>query len=1126
MIEEGMYVRCPIDFEFKDDPRQFALAKVKCVDRLGTIVDVEYQDPFDYGSYYDIRLLPTKFSIEKLEHCRAQQNAKVFYDGCEYKVVTRSKAENQHYKYRLLSIDELSYTEAIEDEIEIPFIYGDSDPVQQMRNYEFHNPRFYFGRQIAKSTMTVLENSIYGFKELTGCKIYLKAYQLDAIMRCVQTKPCRYMLADEVGLGKTIEAASVLKIFLGEKVDQNVLIIVPQSLLAQWKTELLFKFNLYEGINKNNNLITIKSYDEISKSDLSDNYDFLIVDEVHNYIYSQDKYEKIHAISKNSTNVLMLSATPVLQRQKEYLKLLRLIMPSKYDDVSEKVFEELVKKQETLSKKIYGILDDIDYIKSDFLPNIGKDKNAIIDLKDQLEVIQENLDTICSLLNDNAINEMLARINYEGEDFGIHDIQVVVSYVCENYQIENCIIRGRRMLLGIYPEDPDGQFAKRTSEKIEEIIDEKSNYYEFEAYNALLNWIHSNENIKNEEYVDETIKPILSSFFSSPWAYYEQLTQISKKGIDIDHNVIKTAKRWIDDEDECVTCLEEILDGEKDHTSKLIKIVDYIDNLPSGQKVVIFTDFKETFEKFYDVLSEYYGEDYVSAFGEHIDKDVAEINMYKFQSNSECNILICDKSGGEGRNLQNADVVIHTNLPWNINEIEQRIGRLDRLGRDVTKEVKSLIVYSKNTSEEQLYKLWNEGLNVFNQSLSGLEIIFGEINSKITKAIADDFDIGLSSIVPELIDYSKKMRDVVRKEQMFDATSKKYKPLYKQLERILSNYEFNENDLFEKTMMSWATTSGFEGFDKSSKNKTITFSEHKFSPRAAENTYLIPPNQDDYFTKKENVIAINAQRGLEEEKEHNITKNNRTIKGTFNRETAIKNDYIHFFAPGDEIFDCIIENAEQSYKGKSCAFIYGTNEVEWCGMVYTFSVQPKESVLINNNISPYEISQYRSFLSTKLIKIPVAFTDCNEETTKLAMKKYEQLISKGYSNDDEDDRYEHLGRRGKKGGFLYYKHEGISNADWFKILFSDEKWKNLVDTSYNNAKAKAFKKISDQLDINGVKELMESNISSLEASSKYFGLKSNELNEMKMKNESIINSLEKPVIKTESACFMWFRKYE
>ena len=69
--------------------------------------------------------------------------------------------------------------------------------------------------------MNVLNNSILGFKELAGCKIYLKAFQLNTIMQCLQSECCRYMLADEVGLGKTIEACAVLKIYLSNNSEKT-----------------------------------------------------------------------------------------------------------------------------------------------------------------------------------------------------------------------------------------------------------------------------------------------------------------------------------------------------------------------------------------------------------------------------------------------------------------------------------------------------------------------------------------------------------------------------------------------------------------------------------------------------------------------------------------------------------------------------------------------------------------------------------------------------------------------------------------------------------------------------------------------------------------------------------------
>lgn len=63
------------------------------------------------------------------------------------------------------------------------------------------------------------------------------------------------------------------------------------------------------------------------------------------------------------------------------------------------------------------------------------------------------------------------------------------------------------------------------------------------------------------------------------------------------------------------------------------------------------------------------------------------------------------------------------------------------------------------------------------------------------------------------------------------------------------------------------------------------------------------------------------------------------IMGSFDRQVAIKNDYIHFYAPGDEIFDCIVENAMGSYKGM-CTALAAESSVNWKGFIYTYSIEP------------------------------------------------------------------------------------------------------------------------------------------------------------------------------------------
>lgn len=79
--------------------------------------------------------------------------------------------------------------------------------------------------------------------------------------------------------------------------NKKALIVVPQVLKEQWISELLLKFNIPNGMGKNNNSVTVKTLQELSEKDLFTDWDFVIVDEVHKYLFSQSEYEKLHKIS-------------------------------------------------------------------------------------------------------------------------------------------------------------------------------------------------------------------------------------------------------------------------------------------------------------------------------------------------------------------------------------------------------------------------------------------------------------------------------------------------------------------------------------------------------------------------------------------------------------------------------------------------------------------------------------------------------------------------------------------------------------------------------------------------------------------------------------------------------------
>lgn len=1120
MIKQGMFVRCPIDRQHPSNPRLFATGKVVSINEFNETAHIVFQDPFNHIEYFDY--IPPEVEeapLSLLDHCHLFKGSLVKIGHRKAKIIEYKKCDDDRIDYYIQDCDTKEYSCVKEEDLIASFVSGAANPVHQLSKYEFQNPCWYLGRQIVKDTMNILDNSIMGFRELAGCKIYLKAFQFNTIMRCLQSEYCRYMLADEVGLGKTIEACSILKIYLNNNTGKKVLIVVPQSLVSQWNTELLFKFGLILGENENNNTIYIKAIEDLNINECNANWEFVIVDEVHNYI-NNSKYNLIHELSVNTNNIILLSATPIQQRKNEYLQLLRLIQPNIYDSIDIDEFIKLVEKQDKISRLTHQLLDDIDSLKNELLPEIEEDDpHNNEDVIDQIDVIHESLDDLSSLINDRNLIEMISKIDTENKDLGLYDILVVISYICDNYQIERSIIRGRRSILGVYPKDENAEFSERKLIELQYKIGENENYYEFEAYRTLKEWIVQQQEELTTPQIEDDIKPLLESFFSSPWAYISELNRISNHKIFIPENVMTSAKRWEEDENEAIDNISDILDDIDNHPSRLIKIISYIESNLFGKKVVVFTDHIETFNVYYKALYNSFGEE-VTCYSSFINQDIAESNIYRFQSDSKCKILICDKSGGEGRNLQIADFIIHIDLPWNINTIEQRIGRLDRMGRNVTIPVTSIVIHTEDSYEQQLFNFWNQGLNVFRQSLSGLEIIMNDINSKIINSIHEDFEFGLYRVIPELINEAEHMRETVQREQIFDTAALRFKPLYNQLNRLLTNYQFNENELFAKTMMSWASLAGFGLVEKEEKTGIVSFDEENFSDRSAQNAFLIPPNWDNYINKKQNEKLIKIQRGINKEQQNNVFISNKIISGSFDRDVAIKNDYIHFYAPGDEIFDCITDNALHSYKGMATAFA-AMSSFDWKGFIYTFSIEPNERLLLDEGVPLHSLGVFRQYLASDIQVIPVPFSVYEQVPIINVINEHRRISQIGYFNESDD--IEHLGRRGRDSGFMNipmrYK---CSNLDWFKKQYTDEKWENLVVQSSRIARKKASELFKNASNLSGAKEMIEQILSTIEARSAYYGTNTREaIDVLKHEYEIIYNSLCKPVIRIESACFMW-----
>ena len=1018
-----MFVRCSIDNE--KYPRDFAIGKIKSVDKFSELVEVEFYDITGIGLYYK-KPENKSYSINVISHCKIRTDAIVNCKRQKYMVKASiiNKEDGLYYYYVQSETDKIECL--AETALECSYNDGYVRPVEQLKQYEFQNPMWFLGRCVVSKTMHIINNSLYGFDEIAGCKIFLKTHQLRTIMRCLQDGTCRNMIADEVGMGKTIEALAILKVFLKDNHHSRVLIVVPEPLIEQWCTEMAYKFHIIEGTDVNENVIALIGMNELYKTNLT--YDFVIADEVHKYLQNERYYQWLLRLSKNAKNILMLSATPVQRRRDEYKKLLQLIQPEKYTSMSDGKFEELLELQGDIVRRVHELLEDLDSYLEEIEDSDGEHTEETEEVFDD---IQDDLVKIYKVVSDELFKKLCEKIEYYSEDFGIEQIQAAIAYICENYQFEKSIIRNRR--------EEEDDYNVRELEAISYDMQTNFNNTEYNVYKRLASWIETHDTDYNTFLFH--YKNIVAAFFSSASAFQKSLKD---SALCIPEELVKLANAWAKEEADKLKKIHEYMDDPTDYASRLNNVIDYIDQEASGKKVLVFTNFDETFSLYQEAFINYFGEGHCAFFSKNMDAENRELSAYRFEIDKDYWILLSDESGGEGRNFQNADVLVHIDLPWSANDLEQRIGRLDRIGREKNKTVLSVVCYSKESLEYDLFKFWNQGIGIFTKAQSGLEIIMNSMDEQIIKALSVDFKYGLANIIEEVGKELDGLKEIIKKERYFDVAEYKYQSINRIMDTTRELYAANEKQLFADSMMRWSSLSGFRGHEIG--ESIVRFDASSFSLKSAYNSLFVPADIKLIIDDKVNQIQ-NKVRSMNGDR--TIHMDNNYIQGTFDRQIALDNDYIHFFAPGDAIFDSIVSNALNSYKGTCAAIAFKAN-IEWTGFIFIWALYPDEAKILNKGLSTHLLDKYRGFMPMEQFQCAISISDDNLVPETDVLKIFNYLIT---SESVDKNKVQHLGRRSGAN----------SNMDMFATIYPPEKWSELVDEVYRKAAQTIKKRISEKM---------------------------------------------------------------
>lgn len=1113
-LKPGVYVRVPEPCDLNSGaPRDFLCGQVVSVDDVMSRIHIAFHDPFDYRRYYGDLYLPVMAYPDTVVHkCElfigTRAKIKKRPDSETFRIISMIE-KGKANKYLVQSETTDTVLEVFETAIIAPFNAAKVSPLYQMKTYEFQNPIWFQKRTIVQRSINYLNNLMYGFKTVAGSKINLLPHQLQVIMRCLSESQMRYMLADEVGMGKTIEALAVLKTFMLTKQEQKILIVVPDALKEQWKMEMLLKFGFEPGHDEHGNLLELMSLSEFLYQNTKRKFDLIIVDEVHELVKRPATFIKLLPLCSVSDNVLLLSATPVRHLTQDYLKLLQLLDPQAYSQVTPSQFEEILKRQKSIMTKVLDANDSLE----EMVSSADEDDEDLLEeyFDEILEAFQDILDEAC----DAALEKQMQKIDFSSPDHGIKGIKLTITYLAEAYQVEKNILKNRRIQLE-KNENDDFHLPRRHLIELPYELSPDQNVIEYTNYQSMLNWI-SEQDLSSDVNLEQ-VKMMIQTFFGSPWAYSAFLEKRAPSSDSPLYPLLIEARKWMDFENETIKLLPEIMEDPflffERTTSRLYRVVDYLDQELGDRKAVVFVSFSETFAAYKEALMKAFPVDRLAFFDSSQDISSLEDNSYRFQNDKKCQILLSDPTGGEGRNFQNASYIIHADLPWDAGMIEQRIGRLDRLERDQNNlDVYSVVPYAEDTLESGMLSFWKKGLKIFEKSLSGLEIVMGLIQNKLSEVIRDNLITGMYDIFDEMNNLTEYLIQEVRREQSFDILSTMYSGLNSELNQELTKYGSRENSLFASALMGWAALAGFKGRTANEgKGNIVQFNRNSFSPNAAKKALLIPPEWKCYLTRPENRYLLRVLSHFEQNPEQ-------AIKGTFLRKEAVKNDFIRFFAPGDAVFDSITENALQSTRGQ-CAAIRIKGDFSWKGFVMIWRAEPQEVFLHKAGLPVSLLAQYRHYLYSELMYIPYSIENPDDRTDDQIRNIFWQWIESNAKKTAV-----HLGERKKHRILVDDELCSVSNLENFMQVYPQSSWIETVSEAREYSFGIARQEVLKRSRIRDARSEIDRRFVSQNARKLHYGLKI-DLEEQTEESELIIQALSHPLLVLDSAIYIEIKKAE
>ena len=578
-----------------------------------------------------------------------------------------------------------------------------TDPFERVKeNYYDHYSEYLKGNTAFK----IQSSNNSTISSLKASRTLFRPYQFKPLLKFLNSDNKRLLIADEVGLGKTIEAGHIMLELKARGEFHNALVVCPMALRSKWATELNEKFGLdfieidkketliHELQHHNGGVLAVINYDKIRETsailklieERNIKFSIIVCDESHKLRNSTTMiYHGAEKLLQASNSVVFMSATPIMINEYNLYNQLHLLDADLYDN------PEVFRNNVQLNRPFVRALSQL---------------NSGANLKGIAKELSSSKVTTFNIINDiESKQEFLIRDYFK--EYPIY--QDIIRLMTKE---DDTPANRAKLQFNLSEMSPMNTIFSRTRKR--EVTQDWSQAERNPYTHRVSLWRDERDAFEQaiDDYIDEhtvideygrersgsmglvTVKRQLAS---SVWGYLNKNEDLDR-GID----------RYSEYKDAKFEQLLSILKTVFEHGNK---------------KIIVFAIFKKTI-KYLNIRLKKAGYKCAVIYGDsNIDK--TEV-LRRFQFDDSIRVLLSSEVGSEGLDMQFCNTLVNYDLPWNPMVVEQRIGRIDRFGQESPiVNINTIIV--RESILEDIYERLLVRIGIFRESIGDLEAILDSV---------------------------------------------------------------------------------------------------------------------------------------------------------------------------------------------------------------------------------------------------------------------------------------------------------------------------------------------------------------------------------------------------------------